>query len=360
MHLRPLQRPIIHFAAILLCGVASTCSPTAHADRPTSTVPKLGVRDRSPNVQAFVGATIVTQAGVTIANGKLVIDRGIITAVGADVSVPVHAHVIDMSGRIIYPGLIEPYSEITSNQEQSQAAHWNKYVHPEREAANDWTGSASNAQLREAGFALQLIVPNDGILKGQSSIATTGTATAAESIVARQVAHHVRLTSPSGANRKTYPNSPMGAVALARQTFYDADWYANAWRAFRLGDDVQRPETNIALEALAAALSKDDLFVFDAPDEQYVLRANQFAVEFGLRRVAIRGSGREYQRLDAVTATGRPMIIPINFAKPPNVSTAEAARDATLSALMHWHFAPENPARLHGHGVTFALTSHRT
>ena len=60
----------------------------------------------------------------------------------------------------------------------------------------------------------------------------------------------------------------------------------------------------------------------------------------------MRGSGREYQRLEAIAETVQAIILPVNFPKPPNVATVEAARDATLSELMHWHFAPENAKRL--------------
>ena len=50
--------------------------------------------------------------------------------------------------------------------------------------------------------------------------------------------------------------------------------------------------------------------------------------------------------------------MPVNFPKPPNVATAENARHVTLEQLLHWYFAPRNPARLAEAGATFALTSH--
>ncbi|HEX7450404.1 MAG TPA: amidohydrolase family protein, partial [Pirellulales bacterium] len=72
----------------------------------------------------------------------------------------------------------------------------------------------------------------------------------------------------------------------------------------------------------------------------------------------IRGSGREYRRLDAVKAAGLPVIVPLDFAKPPNVSTPETAMSVSLERLMHWDLAPENPARLDAAGVKIAFTSH--
>ena len=338
---------------VLLIGLSSL----TFADRPTSTLPEVGVRDRMPTLQALTNATIVIRAGEKIKSGTVVIDKGLIVAVGADVKSPAGARVIDMNGKTIYPALIEPYSEIDSDDAQQEPAHWNKHVRPERSALASGKLN-SNDELREAGFALRVLVPKNGILKGTSAVVTTGDRPTRDSVVAQHLAQHLRLTSPRGATREYYPNSPMGAVALARQSFYDADWYAKAWRAHRFNNDVPRPESNAALEALTKAVNNDELFIFEAPDEQYVGRAHRFAIEFGLQRVAIRGSGHEYELLDAISAMGRPMIVPVNFPKAPNVETPEAARNATLYGLMHWHFAPENPARLRSKDVAVSLTTH--
>lgn len=332
-------------------------SSLAFADRPTSTVPEVGVRDRLPSLHALTNATVVTRAGETIPSGTVVIDKGVIVAVGQDVEAPAAARVIDMNGRTIYPALVEPYFEIDTDDAQPEPSHWNKHVRPERSALASGKLNG-NADWRKAGFALRVIVPKSGILKGTSAVVTTGDRPTRDSIVAKDLAQHLRLTSPRGATREYYPNSPMGAVALARQTFYDADWYTKSWRAHRHNDDVPRPEANAALEVLGQAVDNDQLFLFEAPDEQYVGRAHRFAIEFGLQRVAIRGSGHEYELLDAISAMRRPMIIPVNFPKAPNVATPEAARDATLYGLMHWHFAPENPARLRSKNVAISLTTH--
>jgi N-acetylglucosamine-6-phosphate deacetylase len=150
----------------------------------------------------------------------------------------------------------------------------------------------------------------------------------------------------------------MGAVALARQAMLDARWYRDAWIAYRGDDSLPRPERNDALEALAPFSFENGLVVIEANDEQYFLRADRFAREFGLN-LAVCGSGYEYRRLDAVAGAGRTVITPLNFPKPPNVGSAEAAMSVSLEELLHWDLAPENPARLDGAGVRIALTSHR-
>src|SRR6185369_4696994 len=97
--------------------------------------------------------------------------------------------------------------------------------------------------------------------------------------------------------------------------------------------------------------------IMDAANEQFFLRADRFAREFGLQAI-IHGSGREYRRLDEIAATRRAVILPVNFPQPPSVATVEESLDASLADLMHWDLAPENPGRLDAAGIKIALTSH--
>jgi N-acetylglucosamine-6-phosphate deacetylase len=120
---------------------------------------------------------------------------------------------------------------------------------------------------------------------------------------------------------------------------------------------VPRPERNVALDALTRFTGDSLPVVIDADDELYFLRADRLAQEFGLKAI-IRGSGIEYRRLDAVRASGRAVLVPVDFPKPPDVTTAERARAASLEELLDWDIAPENPARLAQAGVRIALCTH--
>ena len=59
---------------------------------------------------ALVGATIETvgEAG-RIETGNVVIRDGKIEAVGADVEIPETAQLIDAAGKVVMPGVIDPY-----------------------------------------------------------------------------------------------------------------------------------------------------------------------------------------------------------------------------------------------------------
>ena len=56
---------------------------------------------------AIRNATIHPVTSAPIANGTIVFDKGVITAVGANVAIPAGATVIDGTGLSVYPGLFD-------------------------------------------------------------------------------------------------------------------------------------------------------------------------------------------------------------------------------------------------------------
>ena len=64
-------------------------------------------RADAPHVYAITKARLVTAAGAPIGNGTVVIRNGLIDAVGADVTAPADALLIDGTGLTVYPGLID-------------------------------------------------------------------------------------------------------------------------------------------------------------------------------------------------------------------------------------------------------------
>ena len=325
-----------------------------------STRPVAGLHENPPRLHALTNARIVLAPGQVLEKATLVIRGMVIEAVGVGVVIPMEAEVKDLTGHTIYPGFIDAFSEleVPAQPVDRGAAHWNLYVQAQRDAAVAYAKDIGiNKQLRSQGITTRLVAPKSGIIKGTSALVTTSDDGGDRSLLADHVAMHAMLTVPRSGSRKSYPNSPMGAVALLRQTLYDAHWYREAWQVFHSQAGVEKPETNVALEALQPAINGNQLVLLAAPDEQYLLRADAIGKEFGLN-VAILGSGEEYRRISDVRQTRRVIILPLNFPAPPNVATVEAAREVTLEDLMHWDHAPENAARLQQAGISFAFTSH--
>jgi N-acetylglucosamine-6-phosphate deacetylase len=333
-------------------------APIALAD-PPSTAPVEGLRQNTPAVHALTKLRIIAEPGKVIDQGTIVLRDGVIEAVGIDVEVPADARVWNLAGKTAYAGLIDAYSEITvaDDPRKSAAAHWNAQVTPQLDLAEHYTADDTlNGKLRSQGVAARLVAPGSRVVRGQSALVSTGQGANSRAILKSGVAQHFRLSVPFGLGRESYPGSPMGAVALARQTLLDADWHGRAWAAWKGNPQLPRPERNDALAALAPLISGSQPAIIDAANEQFCLRADIFAREFGIPAI-LRGSGREYRRLAEIKATGRAVIVPVNFPLAPNVGTVEQAADVSLQQLMHWDHAPENAGRLDAAGIPIALTS---
>ncbi|MGF1923352.1 MAG: amidohydrolase family protein, partial [Bacteroidia bacterium] len=83
---------------------------------------------------------------------------------------------------------------------------------------------------------------------------------------------------------------------------------------------------------------------------------DKVAKEFG-KSYIIKSNGDEYQRIDAVKATGAALIIPISFPKAFDVEDPTEARNLSLAQLKGWELAPTNPGVLEKAGIKFALTT---
>lgn len=349
--------------AYLIFGLVSA-SP---AQDPRSTEHQEGLRSNRPASFVLTNVKAVVAPGQTIEQAMIFIRDGKIESVKkAGSPIPAAFRELDLNGKTVYAGLIDAYTEtsISDSALDSGAPYWNSNIRPQLSVAKHASlDSAASRSLRKSGVAARLVVPSGGIIKGNSALLHTGDGTLQANLIKSNVAQHARLTverrfrsSEARPNRPSYPNSPMGAVALARQAMYDARWYRDANERVAANSNLPLPEPNDSLISLAPVINRDQALIIDSSNELYYLRAHRFANEFNLKAV-IKGSGFEFRRLDDVANSGRSIILPVNFPTAPNVSSFESAINVSLETLMEWDLAPENPARLANAGVEFAFCS---
>ena len=363
-------------AALMFSALASWLL----ADGRVSTQPPTALRESTPSHWAITNARIVVSPTQTIERGCIVVRDGVIAAVGSDVTPPSGARVLDMSGKTVYPGLIEPFSEPQSSGAAGRfgatasapgsapgstaatggAAHWNSNITPELRVEQTFRPDTDlNKKLRSQGVVARLAAPSRGVIKGASCVVDTSDGPPEEALIRGSAAMHATFSPPRGrgTDEDRYPSSPMGAFTLVRQVLYDAQWYRQAGQAHAANPQLPQPENSAALEALAAHLEAKAPFIIDSADELYALRAGRLAEEFRIP-VIVRGSGFEYRRLNEVAAMKLPILVPVSFPKAPNVASPEYAVNVSLLDLMEWDLAPDNPAALAKAGVTIALTGH--
>lgn len=355
--LLPVSLRVVLFGALALAAIA----PIALA--------------ATPRVHAIRNARIVTAPGRVIARGNVVMRDGLIVAVGADAPIPADARVWDGDSLTVYPGMIDafvmppapapsfgggpfgggrPGGAPPAPEAPRGPVHELSAVRAEVRVVESLPMEASQAEaLRGAGFTTVQYAPRQGVVRGQSALVNLGGGSANQNVVRADVAQVMALDPVRG---NVYPSSLMGVIAVLRQTFLDAKWYRDARAAAARRPGTERVADNLAWEALQPVIAGRQPVLMVADEMLEVLQAAKIAREAGVSATIV-GGGDEYKRAALIAATGRPMIVPVNFPDAPDVSDDATALEVRTEELRHWQAAPANPAALAKAGVTFALTS---
>ncbi|MCH8006004.1 MAG: amidohydrolase family protein [Planctomycetes bacterium] len=326
------------------------------------TAPVNGIRSAEVRAHAIVDATVVVAPGQEIPGATIVIRDGIIEAVGDDVAIPPDARIWSGEGLRVYPGLIDAALLIGADEPAAErgARHWNRRVHPEvRMAEEPGPDRSVREDLRKLGFTAAAVYPDSGVFRGSGVVIALADADEHLLSYRDRAAMAIGLDTSGSSTSGEYPVSAMGAVALVRQTLYDARWHADAtriWAAQPRGHEP--PIRSAALEALASVIQGRQQTLFCVSDELSVLRAASISREFQLDAIIL-ASGLEFRRLKEVAAAGHALIVPCRYPERPDVSSLSAADRVSLRQMMTWEQAPTNPRRLLAAGVTVALTTHR-
>lgn len=345
-----------------------TCyKKNVYAQNPTqSTFPINGIVAESYPIYALTQATIFTDYNKKIENATLLVQKGKIIGVGTQITIPQNAIVLNYKGKYIYPSFIEIYAtdygmpevkkargdgdqyapQFVSNKKG--AFGWNEAIRPETAADELFAFDEKNAETyRQLGFGAAVSHLKDGIARGTSVATLLTQAKENELIIKPKVAAHYSFSK--GSSSQDYPSSQMGSIALLRQTYLDAQWYAQVKEK-----NLSATEYNVSLENW---LKQQTLpAFFEASDVLSLLRADKVGDEFGIQYV-MKTAGDEYQRLNELKATNAALIVPLNFPAAFDVETPFDAQKVSLNEMKHWELAPSNPAFLAKNNLTFALTT---
>lgn len=324
------------------------------------TFPQNGVFDQREDHYAFINAKIQVSPDQKIEKGTLLIKKGKVVAVGDNISIPKDAIIIDLQGKHIYPSFIDAFSDYGMPKTERKAANrsagpqmlsskpgafsWNEALKSETRANELFSIDTKKAEeLRKSGFGTVLSHLQDGVARGTGTMVLLGDEKEHDMILKGIAAAHYSFSK--GSSTQDFPSSLMGCIALIRQAYYDARWYAA---------NPEDREYNISLEKWNEIQNLPQ--IFEANQRLNLLRADKIGDEFGIQYI-IKGGGDEYRRIDAIKATGAALIVPINFPEAYDVSNPFAAEHVKIGEMLHWELAPGNPAALANAGITFAITS---
>lgn len=330
------------------------------------TGPQIGIREKPSELFAFTNAKIYISAEKVIDSGTLVIDKGLIKAVGKNINIPAGAYITDLSGYTIYPGFIDPYTSFglpappkkteldylkfdpdeRGAKAPNDAIHseidWIDYFNPSKKEADEYIAN---------GYTVVQSAQRDGIFRGRSFVTLVGSDKLNFLPLKAYNAHYLSLDK--GSSQQQYPESQMGAIALLRQTFYDRDWYQKAISAWRNNQSQPKPEFNSGIEALG---NFSGSYVFETNDYLELLRSDNLAAEFDLDFIHI-GRNDEYKFVDGIKQRGISLILPLSFPKKPMINSYADELDYSLEQLRDWETAPYNPAIMEENKIKFCFTS---
>jgi imidazolonepropionase-like amidohydrolase len=318
-----------------------------------TTFPVNGAPDMKHTLYAFTNCTLHVDAEITILNAVLLFKDGKIVQAGAKADVPKDAISVDLKGKHIYPAFIDLYSDYgmpevkwggQPDAPKKGAYGWNQAIKSDMDAYKLFLHNQQKAdELRKVGFAAVLSHNKDGIVRGSGTLLNLCNKKENESIITDRAAAFYSFNK--GTSPQDYPSSLMGAIALLRQTYYDAEWYkANAGKT----------EYNISLDAFNKL--QELVSIFEGNEKYNDLRAKTMADEFKTNYI-IKGGGNEYQRLYEIRNANSKYIIPVSFPEALDVEDPFDAEQVSLSDLKHWEMAPANLAMMEKNGIEFCITT---
>ena len=335
----------------LLCLLAALLCP-GFADTPTAI--------------AIQNARIVPVSGPAIERGTVLLRNGLIQAVGANVTVPAEAWVVDGAGLTVYPGLIDALSTVgipEATPAQRGAAgvpspSGSFARGPEdRPNTTSWLNAADLIRtsdprietVRSNGFTTTMTFPTQGIFAGQGAAIDLAGDKAGQMVVAPMLGQYLTLSSSGFGGG--FPGSLMGTISYIRQIYLDADYYKKAkdfYAAHPRGN--ARPEYDRALEGVLAS----PRILLPASRRVDIDRMLHFAQE--LKQPAVLYDLTEgYRSADLLKKANATVLVNLKWPeKSPNDNPADTDVLQTLEVRDN---APKTPSVLAKNGVRFAFYS---
>lgn len=330
-------------AAGIICLAASM--PIALSAQVGMTVPKQSQRT------ALRGATIHTVTKGVIQNGTIIFDAGKIIAVGANIEIPAGTKIVDVTGKHIYPGLIDAYSTVGISEigavdmsnDVNEVGDFNPNVR---------TDVAVNAEsrhigtTRSQGVLTTITTPGGGLISGMSSAMSLEGWSWEEMSLESAAALNVNWpnTASGGGGRFGGFGGPPGAP---RQTYEERvkqlkDYFAEA-RAYR--DAVaagEKVRTDARYAAMIPALNGKIPVVVSANGTSQINDAITWAKQEKLRLI-IRGGDDAIYVADRLKAENIPVIL-------------TSTMDAPNRDYDGYDAVYARAAQLHKKGVKFAIS----
>jgi len=351
------------FAAVACFAAAAAFAPwpAAHADEPP--------------YFAIEHARIVPVSGPAIDDGTVVIANGLIQAVGANVSIPPAAEIIDGHGLTVYPGLVDAMTTVGLGAPQpagtARAGAGRRGPPPrgspiskgpeDRPGTSPWRVAGDQLKTddprieswRDAGFTTVLASPAGGMIPGQASLVDLAGERPSDMVVKSFAAVPISLR-PSG-GFWSFPGSLMGAFAYVKQVYIDTRWYQQTSAMYDANPrGLERPSFDRTERVMAGTLDRHEPVLLPANLDKEILRTIDLARELEVPAV-LYGVQQGYAVAGPIAASRFPALVNLDW--PARAKDADPDAEVSLAVLRLRDRAPSTPSALARAGVRFAFYS---
>jgi len=244
---------------------------------------------------AIKGGKIYTITKGVIDGGTVLVDGGKIVKVGKRIKVPADAEVIDVSGKVVMPGLVEAHCHIGISEEKigwagSDGNEATDPATPHMRALDGIKANANEGGLEaalKAGITTVQILPGSAnVIGGTGVVVKTAPKVVIDEMVVREpsgmkIAFGENPRRVYGQGLKRMPSTRMGVAGVLREWLQKAKGYME--KRERLKDDPEkRPEVDLKLEALVPVIKGEIPLRAHAHRADDIATAVRIAEEFGV------------------------------------------------------------------------------
>lgn len=265
---------------------------------------------------ALTNATIVTVTKGTIEKGTLVVQDGKIAALGADVTAPEGATVIDCTGQFIYPGMIDGGTRL-GLQEISAVSLTSDYneigdIKPHMQALTAVNPSSVSIPVtRVNGVTTVLTAPSGGLISGTAALINLAGYTPEQMYAGFK---GVVLNYPSSGRRGRWDRRSDEDIKKAEAkslkklngVWDEAMLYAKIDSASANSSD--KPEYQPQMEAMLPVLKGDMPLLVEVNKDKDILSAIKWVKSKRIPRVIFTGVAEGWRVVKELKESGIPVV----------------------------------------------------
>ena len=293
-------------------------------------------------------ATVHTVTHGTLQSTDVLLVDGKISAIGADLTAPAGAKVVDLSGKHLYPGLIALANQlglteieaVRSTDDTTEVTQTN----PDLKAQIAYNADSEVIPtIRSNGFAYSMVYPNGSMLMGQSALMQLDAWNWQDATVSDSVALHLKWPK---ADLQTSPWRPQKPDDIRKQSAKDLAQLYSYFKTAKAYADAVKAGTQVAVDSRWQAMipvfaGQKPVFVH-ADDQRQIEQALQLQQQYGFAMTVV--GGRDAWRVAPQLAAAKVSVI---YTTPYGIP--ERADEASSQSF-------RTPAQLAKAGVKFALS----